>query len=228
LCRCLLWGIAAVFRPKLLLIADNICLRQQLLVLHRRNPRPRPNNADRGFWILACRWLPAWRTSLLIVKPETVLRWHRQGWRTYWRRRSRRGGHAGRRPIAQELRGLIGRMAGENQLWGQRRIQAELARLGFKVSARTRRQLHASSQRPEAITGLAAIPEAARIDHLGVRFLLRPIDPLSDILRLLRDPSRQSASSPRPRDASPERRMDGTTDCRMLRLGPEAAKLPHS
>src|SRR5215831_3933751 len=90
MCRCLLWGIAAVFRPKLLLIADNIWLRKQLVVLHRRNPHPRPNNANRGFWILACRWLPAWRTSLLIVKPETVLRWHRQGWRTYWRSRSRR------------------------------------------------------------------------------------------------------------------------------------------
>src|SRR5215831_21318205 len=72
------------------LIADNIWLRKQLVVLHRRNPHPRSNNANRGFWILACRWLPAWRTSLLIVKPETVLRWHRQGWRTYWRRRSRR------------------------------------------------------------------------------------------------------------------------------------------
>jgi len=93
-------------------------------------------------------------------------------------------------PPYRASRGLIGRMAGENQLWGQRRIQAELARLVFKVFARTRRQVHASSQRPEAITGLAAIPEAARIDHLGVRFLLRKIDPLSDILRLLRNPSR--------------------------------------
>jgi putative transposase len=85
--RCLLWTIAAAIRPKVLLITDNLCLRQQLLVLQRRKPRPRLMDADRRFWILACRWFSGWRTSLLIVKPETVLRWHRQGWGTYWRRR---------------------------------------------------------------------------------------------------------------------------------------------
>jgi hypothetical protein len=104
--RCLLWAIAAALRPKALLIADNLCLRQQVLVLHRR-------------------------------KPETVLRWHRHGWRTYWCRLSSRKGKPGRRPIAPELRTLIRRMTIENPLWGQRRIQAELYRLGFKVSART-------------------------------------------------------------------------------------------
>ena len=131
--RCLLWVIAATIRPKVLLVADNLCLRQQLVVLQRRKPRPRLEEADRRFWILACRWFSGWRTSLLIVKPETVLRWHREGWRTYWRRRSRRIGSPGRRPIAPELRTLIRRMTMENR----RRIQAELARLGFKVSART-------------------------------------------------------------------------------------------
>jgi putative transposase len=74
---------------------------------------------------------------VLIVKPETVLRWHRHGWRTYWRRHSGREGKTGRRPIAPELRTLIRRMTMENRVWGQLRIQAELARLGFKVSART-------------------------------------------------------------------------------------------
>jgi len=135
--RCLLWVIAAAIRPKALLVAGNLCLRQQLVVLQRRKPRPRLEGADRRFWILACRWFSGWRTSFLIVKPETVLPWHRQGWRTYWRRRSRRTGRPGRRPIAPELRTLIRRMTMENRLWGQRRIQAELARLGFKVSART-------------------------------------------------------------------------------------------
>ena len=135
--RCLLWAIAAAVRPKVLLIADNVCLRQQLLVLQRRKPRPGLKDTDRRFWVLACRWFVDWRTSLLIVKPETVLRWHRHGWRTYWRRRSSRRGKPGRRPIAPELRALISRMAIENRLWGQRRIRAELARLGFKVSART-------------------------------------------------------------------------------------------
>jgi transposase InsO family protein len=114
-----------------------MCLRQQLLVLRRRQPRPRIRDADRRFWVLACRWFGGWRRSLLVVKPETVLRWHRRGWRTYWRWRSMRRGKPGRPPIAPELRDLIRRIATENRLWGQRRIQAELARLGFRVSARS-------------------------------------------------------------------------------------------
>ena len=114
--RCLLWAIAAAVRPKILLIADNLCLRQQLLVLQRGKPRPSLNNPERRFWILVCRWFIDWPASLLIVKPETVLRWHRHGWRTYWSRRSSRRGKAGRHPIAQELQALIRRMAAENRL----------------------------------------------------------------------------------------------------------------
>src|SRR4029453_15923350 len=71
--RCLLWALAAAVQPKALLIADNLCLRQQLLVLQRRMPRPRLEDADRRFWILVCRWFSGWRTSLLIVKPPTVV-----------------------------------------------------------------------------------------------------------------------------------------------------------
>src|SRR5262249_8311954 len=114
--RCLLWAIAAVVRPKMLLIADNLCLRQQLLILQRRKPRPRFKDADRRFWVLACRWFVGWRTSVLIVKPETVLGWHRRGWRTDWRRRSSCREKMGRQPIAPELRTLIRRMAIENRL----------------------------------------------------------------------------------------------------------------
>jgi len=130
-------AFAALFMRRASLVAENLCLRQQLLVLQRGRRRPRLNNADRRFWILASRWIPDWWSSLLIVKPETVLGWHRKGWRAYWRWRSSPRGKCGRRRIALELRALIRRMASENQLWGQRRIQAELARLGFNVSART-------------------------------------------------------------------------------------------
>ena len=108
------------------------------MVLQRRHPQPRLGNADRWFWIIACRWFGSWRGSLLIVKPETVLRWHRRGWGAYWSWRSRRQRQrSGRRPIPNELQGLIRRMTAENRLWGQKRIQAELARLGFAISART-------------------------------------------------------------------------------------------
>src|SRR5215831_14213844 len=117
--RCLLRAIAAAMRPKN--VANCRCIK----------------DAHRRFWILACRWFVGWQSSVLIVKPETVLRWHREGWRTYWRWRSRRTRRPGRRPIPLELRTLIRCMAADNRLWGQRRIQAELSRLGFKVSART-------------------------------------------------------------------------------------------
>ncbi len=130
-------AIATFFKPKSLLVAENLCLRQQLLVLQRGRPRPQLDDSDRRFWILACRWFSGWRESLLIVNPETVLGWHRKGWRAYWRWRSRPRSIGGRRRIPLELRALIRRMASENRLWGQRRIQAELTRLGFRVSART-------------------------------------------------------------------------------------------
>jgi putative transposase len=131
------WGIVACCRSRATLVTENVCLRQQLVVLRRRQPRPRILDADRRFWVLTCRCFAAWRESLLIVKPETVLRWHRRGWRAYWHWRSRRRRKPGRRPIAPEVRALIRRMAAENRLWGQQRIQAELARLGFQVSARS-------------------------------------------------------------------------------------------
>jgi hypothetical protein len=135
--RLLILAIAAIFRPKALLIAENLCLRQQLVVVQRRHPRARLSDADRRFWILASRWFSDWRHPLLIVKPETVLGWQRAGWRAYWRWRSSHKERGGRPAIPLELQPLIARMAAENRLWGQKRIQAELARLGFQVSART-------------------------------------------------------------------------------------------
>ena len=158
--RCLLWVIAAAIRPKALLVADNLCLRQQLVVLQRRKPRPRLEEADRRFWILACRWFSGWRTSLLIVKPETVLRWHRQGWRTYWRRRSRRTGRPGRRPIAPELRTLIRRMTMENRL--QRLAPASIAGSTGALCAAIARASHRSAQ----IRKIIAIPVLGGLHHV--------------------------------------------------------------
>ena len=135
--RLLILAIVATLRPKALLIAENLCLRQQLIVLQRRHPRPRLRDADRRFWIVASRWLTDWRHPLLIVRPETVLGWQRAGWRAYWRWRSSHETRGGRAAIPVELQALIARMAAENHLWGQKRIQAELARLGIQVSAGT-------------------------------------------------------------------------------------------
>ena len=87
--RFLLWAILAALKPKALLVAENLCLRQQLLVLQRRQPRLYLKTVDRFFWIVASRWLGSWRNLLIVVKPKTVLKWHQRGWRLYWSWRSR-------------------------------------------------------------------------------------------------------------------------------------------
>ena len=135
--RCLAYAFTAIFKSRARLVAENLCLRQQLVVLTRRQIRPRRRDADRRFWVLACQWFSGWRRSLIVVRPDTVVGWHRKGWKAYWRWRSRRLAGTGRRKIEPELRELIRRMARENPLWGQCRIQAELTTLGFKVCART-------------------------------------------------------------------------------------------
>ena len=77
--------ISTCFISKAQLVAENLCLRQQLIVLKRRQLRPQLRDSDRRFWILICRWIVRWRETLIIVRPETVLGWHRQGWKIYWR-----------------------------------------------------------------------------------------------------------------------------------------------
>jgi putative transposase len=224
--RFLVWVISAALRPKALLIAENLCLRQQLLVLQRRRPQPPLRNADRQFWICASRWFAGWRNSLLIVKPETVLRWHRRGWRAYWSWRSnRQHRRIGRRPIPQDLQALIRQMASENRLWGQKRIQAELARLGFRVSART----VAKYMRPRHSRG----PSPGWREFLKRHesniwacdfFCVRSPNPL----RLFCGSARQQRNSARSGDAVSNRRVDGPAVGRMLRLRSMAATISDS
>lgn len=125
--------------PKSALIAENLCLRQQLAVLTRKQTRPLLEDKDRRFWILMARWFSGWRECLILVKPETVLRWHEQGWRAYWRWKCSKR-NPGRKRIPLGLRRLIRRMAAENPLWGQVRIMGELLKLGYLVSPRTVRK----------------------------------------------------------------------------------------
>jgi hypothetical protein len=92
---------------------------------------------DRLFWILFSHSWPQWRDSLIIVQPETVLRWHREGWSALWRYRSHGRWRDGRPRVSSEVRHLIVRMARENFLWGAPRIHGELLMLGFCVSQAT-------------------------------------------------------------------------------------------
>ena len=125
--------LASPFRSKLRLEAENAVLRHQLIVL-RRGPRGRVRltNHDRWFFIQLYRWFPAILEVLTIIRPETLVRWHRAGFRCYWRWKSRPRG--GRPQIETELRVLIRRMSVENPLWGAPRIHGELLKLGFEVA----------------------------------------------------------------------------------------------
>ena len=114
------------------LALENLALRQHLAVLRRKTKRPKLTNADRAFWVALSRLWPDWQHALILVKPETVIRWHRKGFRLYWNCKSRNRG--GRPPIDAEIRALIRRMALENPTWGAPRIHGELFMLGFEVS----------------------------------------------------------------------------------------------
>jgi transposase InsO family protein len=124
------------FRSRYNLGLEILALRQQLGVLNRKNPRPRLRVRDRLFWILLRRIWPAWSNTLAIVKPETVVGWHRVAFRLFWRLRSRPKS-IGRPRIDAEFRALIRRMVKENPTWGGPRIHGELIKLGIDVSERT-------------------------------------------------------------------------------------------
>src|ERR1700738_4721539 len=125
--------LASPFNSKLRLEAENAMLRHQLMVLRRRvRGRVRLTNNDRWFFIQLYRWFPSILQVLTIIRPETLVRWHRAGFRCYWRWKARPLG--GRPQIDTELRALIRRMSVENPLWGAPRIHGELLKLGFEVA----------------------------------------------------------------------------------------------
>jgi putative transposase len=119
------------------LLLENLDLRQQLAVLKRKQPRPRLRAFDKIFWVLARRFWSGWKRDLIVVSPETVVGWHRAGFRLYWRAISRARRAVGRNRISKEVRDLIFRMVAENATWGAPRVHGELLMLGFDVSERT-------------------------------------------------------------------------------------------
>src|SRR5207248_6249070 len=131
---------ASPFKSKTRLVAENAALRHQLIVVQRRvRGRIQLTNGDRLFLVMLYRWFPSVLKAITIIRPETLVRWHRAGFRRYWRWKSHSLG--GRPKIDAELRALIRRMSAENSLWGAPRIHGELLKLGFEVygAATTRR-----------------------------------------------------------------------------------------
>ena len=132
----LLYILTSVFKSPRRLAAENIALRHQILVLMRKHRgRIRLHGLDRVILGWLARMGPAVADAIIIVKPETVVRWHRLGFRAFWRWKA--GSFGGRPPVDKELRALILRMAAENPLWGAPRIHGELLKLGLEVAQST-------------------------------------------------------------------------------------------
>lgn len=129
-------ALRSLFRSQAELAAENLALRQQLAVLQRQSKRPRLRKRDRIFWVWLSKFWMGWRSVLLIVQPDTLVGWHRQDFRLYWRWKSR-AAKAGRPRIEAEIRKLIRRMSLENPTWGTLRIRSELRLLGYTVAKST-------------------------------------------------------------------------------------------
>ena len=125
--------LRALVADRLGLAAENLALRQQLVVLQRSVRRPQIRRQDRILWVWLARLWSGWRSALRIVQPATVVGWHRQGFGLYWRWKSRRR-NSGRPKLETEVRKLIRRLAEENPTWGAPRIQSELRLLGHDVA----------------------------------------------------------------------------------------------
>ena len=108
------------------LLLENLALRQQLAVLSRQSRRPRLRPVDRLFWSWLSGLWSRWRSAVVLVQPETVIRWQRTAWRQYWTWKSRRGRTSGRPRVPTEVQELIEPMARENPRWGSMRILGKL------------------------------------------------------------------------------------------------------
>jgi putative transposase len=196
---------AALFRSRENQAIVELALRQQLAVYVHGHPRPRLSPLDRAFWVTLSRVWPQWRSALVLVRPETVIRWHRKAFRGYWRWISKPG--PGRPTIPEETKALIIRMATENG-WRARKIQAELSKLGIHLGLTT-----ISRNLPKA--GPGKDPHQRWMTFLrnhrdltaGNGSLRRPDCPLHAALCLVRPRPRQTACPSRQRDFAPYGRL---------------------
>lgn len=133
-------------------VMENLALRQQLSMYKRKQRRPRVVGRDRWFWITRSVMWKGWRRPLVVVHPDTVVRWQRERFRRYWGNRSKRSERTGRPPISLQIRTLIRRLAEANPLWRAPRIHGELKKLGIEVSERTVSRILQTVKRPPSQT----------------------------------------------------------------------------
>src|SRR5262245_4992581 len=140
----------SLFVSRISLATEILVLRQQLLILNRAVKQPKLRRRDRLFWVCLSRLWKDWRDALIIVKPDTVIKWHREGFRLYWCWKSK--AQIGRPPLDKEIRELIRRISRENPLWGAPRIQSELRLLGFDVTEKTVAKYRVKHAKPPSQT----------------------------------------------------------------------------
>jgi transposase InsO family protein len=161
----------ASLKPQRELALENLALRQQLAIVQRKTKRPRLTQADRAFWVALCTLWPDWQSALLIVKPETVIGWHRKGFKLYWTWKSRK--RTGRPPIDAQIRTLIRQIARENPTWGAPRIHGELLMLGFEVAQATVSRYMPVRRKPPSQTWRAFLRNHTR-DLVSIDFFVVP------------------------------------------------------
>jgi putative transposase len=143
--------VSSVLKSRAALHLENVALRHQISVLQRSAKRPRLNACDRLVWVSLSRIWSDWRSSLIIVKPETVVAWHRTAFRMFWTWKIRRG-KRGRPAVSAEIRGLIRRMSRENSSWGAPRIHGELLKLGIDIGETSVSKYLVRSRKPPSQT----------------------------------------------------------------------------
>ena len=143
--------VHSLFKSRRQLTLENLALRQQLAMLKPSVKRPQVSTADRLFWLLFSKYVEGWRSMLHALHPDTVVRWHRQGFRFYWRWKSR-SPKPGRPPVDTEIRKLIRQMQSANVGWGAPRIHGELRKLGIEVSQATFSKYMVRQRKPPSQT----------------------------------------------------------------------------
>ena len=200
------------------LVLENLALRHQLAVLAASERRPRFRPADRLVWTCLRRFWNGWRGALVLIQSATVFRWHREGFRRYWRRKSRQ--QSGRPRVDPELQSLIRKMANANPLWGAPRVHGELLKLGLDISDTTVSRYMLRSRKPPSqtwrnfldnhIEPLIGSVRRECLDHVVVlnkRHLHRILAKYFDYYHLTRTHLSLGKDWPRPRPVQP--RSDG-------------------
>jgi putative transposase len=144
--------LADLSRSKSELVAENALLRHQLIILRRQVKRPNFTRTDRMLLVLLARLVGAWQQTLFIMQPDTLLRWHRELFRLFWKRKSKASSHKPK--VAAETIALIREMAKDNRLWGAERIRGELLKLGVLATWVIRSKTSSSRRRTINITCL--------------------------------------------------------------------------